>query len=128
VDLRGSAGCKEKRMKRIWVLFALAVLLVFLVIVPALGQTASKISVTGSEVSNGVVLVSIHQGSKTFELQCNQGMNGCTQLTKGVYTMVELPENHGMYVCRDVQVFPESAESKEPDRDSKLGEYCLTAK
>ena len=114
-------------MKRAWVLYTLAVLLAFLMAVPALGQTTSKINVTSTEVNAGVVMVTIQKAAKEFELQCNQGMNGCKALTKGVYTMIELPENHGMYICRDVEVYPETT-AQEPAKDAKLGEYSLEKK
>jgi len=45
--------------------------------------------------------------------------------------MVELPKNFGMYECRDVEVYPQSAatpDSTLPDKDKKLGEYCLLEK
>ena len=115
-------------MNRAWVWAALAGLLVFLFVVPSVAQSTSKVSVTGSEVNHGVVLVEVQRGTKTFELQCNEGMSACKPLAKGVYTMVELPENHGMYVCRDVEVYTETAESQEPAKENKQGEYCLTAK
>lgn len=45
--------------------------------------------------------------------------------------MVELPKNFGMYECRDIEVYPESAATTDtapPDKDKKLGEYCLVEK
>ena len=53
-------------------------------------------------------------------------MSACTVLKKGDYTMVQLPENWGMYDCKDVEVYPQSAGS-EPAKSTKLGEYCLIA-
>jgi hypothetical protein len=92
----------------------------------ASAQEKSAITVKGSELNNGVVIVDVIKGGKAYELQCNQGASGCTQLKSGKYQMVELPSNRGMYECRDVQVFPESADTT--DTDQKIGEYCLTDK
>lgn len=103
----------------------LAVMLLAAGVVRGLGQTASKINVTGSEVNHGVVIVSVQRSAKTFELHCNEGMTACKPLTKGVFTMVELPENWGMYECKDVEVYPEGPEEKTPAKETKLGEYCM---
>jgi hypothetical protein len=40
--------------------------------------------------------------------------------------MIQLPKNFGMYECRDVEIYPESAVTS--DKDKKLGEYCLVEK
>jgi hypothetical protein len=40
--------------------------------------------------------------------------------------MVELPKNFGMYECKDVEIYPEFAVN--PDKDEKLGEFCLEEK
>ena len=45
--------------------------------------------------------------------------------------MVELPTNFGMYECRDVEVYREAAATPDnapPDKNKKLGEYCLIEK
>jgi hypothetical protein len=94
-------------------------------------QEKSYITVRGSELNNGVVIMYILKESKAYQLQCNQGAAGCTNLKTSNYLMVELPKNFGMYECRDVEVYPESAATSDtalPDRDSKLGEYCLVEK
>jgi hypothetical protein len=88
-------------------------------------QEKSSITVKGSELNNGVVIVDVLKAGKEFELQCNQGAPSCTPLKSGKYQMIELPSNSGMYDCKDVQVFADPAN---PDTDQKLGEYCLTAK
>ena len=110
-------------MKRAW---AVTTLFVMLAALTMRAQTTSAITVTNSQVSNGVVVVAIEKSGKTFNLQCNQGMSACTVLKKGDYTMVQLPENWGMYDCKDVEVYPQSAGS-EPAKSTKLGEYCLIA-
>ena len=112
-------------MRRVWILSMAIVLVVLGAVMVA--QTTSKIAVTGSEVSNGVVILQIQLAAKPHELQCNQTAGGCTNLKKGTYTMVELPKNFGMYECRDVEVYPDSVQPS-GDKSSKLGEYCLTEK
>ena len=89
-------------------------------------QEKSVITVKGTTLSNGVVLIDIVKGGKDFDIQCNQGAPGCTPLKAGKYQLVRLPENMGMYECKDVQVFEESADTS--DSNKKLGEYCLNDK
>ncbi len=92
--------------------------------VEGLAQEKSYITVEGNKVSNGVVVVDILKAGKTFALQCNQGAPDCAALNNGKYQMVELPENLGMYDCKDVEVYPEQTNSPQ----NKLGEYCLIEK
>ena len=108
-------------MKRAWVPLLVA-LFVLILVIPMAGQTTSKITVTTTDVSNGVVIVRVQQNGKDFELQCNQNVLSCTKLKKGDYTMVELPKNFGMYECRDVEVY---SDTPQPSKANKLGEYCL---
>ena len=89
-------------------------------------QEKSYITVRGSALNNGVVILNIVKAGKPYELQCNQAESGCTTLTNGKYQMVELPKNFGIYECRDVEIYPESVVT--PDKDKKLGEYCLVEK
>jgi len=113
------------------VLFLLLALIMWLGTVPVSAQEKSYITVRGSELSNGVVILDVVKTSKSYQLQCNQGAAGCTSLKNGNYLMVELPKNFGMYECRDVEVYPQSAatpDSTLPDKDKKLGEYCLLEK
>lgn len=73
----------------------------------------------------------ILKASKAYQLQCNQGASGCTNLKSGNYLMVELPKNFGMYECSNVEIYPASAatpDTSAPDKDNKLGEYCLIEK
>jgi len=110
---------------RITLFFVLAVFLLSGA-VRAAAQEKSAITVKGSELSNGVVIVDVVKGAKAYELQCNQGAPGCASLKSGKYQMVELPTNTGMYECHDVQIFSESAGSTETGK--KIGEYCLIEK
>jgi hypothetical protein len=112
------------RMKTRILLLLVAILLVAAGVV---AQEASVITVKGTEVNNGVVIVDVIKGGKGYDLQCNQGAPSCAPLKSGKYQLVELPSNSGMYDCRDVQVFPNN-EGSTNDRDNKLGEYCLTDK
>jgi len=106
---------------------ALFLLMVFLLSgAGALAQEKSVITVKGSSLSNGVVIVDVLKGAKGYYLECNKGAPSCTDLKSGKYQMVELPSNMGMYECRDVLVFPETADTS--DTDKKIGEYCLTDK
>jgi|SRR3954468_18198456 hypothetical protein len=87
---------------------------------------ASLITVKSSEKNSGVITLQVAKEAKTFELQCNDGMPSCTDLKKGNYKMTELPKNHGIYDCKNVRLYAESATGSEDDE--KLGEYCLLGK
>jgi hypothetical protein len=104
----------------------LGTVVLFTVTATVRAQEKSVITVKGSELNNGVVIVEVVKDGKALELQCNQGIPTCTQLKSGKYQMVELPHNSGMYDCRDVQVFAESSASF--DAEKKIGEYCLSEK
>lgn len=104
----------------------LMALFLFAGAVNALAQEKSAITVKGTTLSNGVVVVDVMKGTKGYFLECNQGAPGCTQLKSGKYQLVELPPNSGMYDCKDVQVFAEGADTE--DSDKKIGEYCLNDK
>jgi hypothetical protein len=93
-------------------------------------QDKSLITVRGSEVNNGVVIVTVHQASPTegkasFVLQCNKGVSDCKVPELGNYVMVRLPKNYGMYDCANVDLYPSSAD---PETSKKIGEYCLVDK
>ena len=89
----------------------------------SVAQEKSYISVRGNNLNSGVVIVDIVKAGKGYKLQYNQGASGCVALKNGKYQMVELPQNFGMYECKDVEVYPEDAITSE--KDKKLGEYCL---
>ncbi|MFY9673414.1 MAG: hypothetical protein WB817_13305 [Terriglobales bacterium] len=105
--------------------FVFSLLALALLLGLAIAQTKSVITVKGSELNNGVVLVDVVKDGKTFELSCNHGASGCATLKSGKYELVELPPNHGMYDCHDVEVYGDPA-GLEPGK--KLGEYCLAEK
>ena len=107
------------------IIFLSALVLVGALAFAADEEATSAITVKGSQKSSGVITIQISKDSKNFELNCNQTMPSCVDLKKGTYRMLELPKNHGMYDCKDVRVFAESAAST--DDDAKLGEYCLEA-
>jgi hypothetical protein len=116
---------REVRMRKI-VLCTLLVLFLSFGSAEGLAQEKSYITVEGSNLNNGVVVVDILKAGKTYVLQCNQGAPGCEALKHGKYQMVELPQNFGMYECqvKDVEVYIEEDNS----RQNKLGEYCLIEK
>jgi hypothetical protein len=91
-------------------------------------QSKSHITVIKNELNNGVVILDVVKAGKDYALHCNVGATGCMALKDGKYLMVELPENFGMYECKDVEVYPETAVDPEKDKDKKLGEYCLVQK
>jgi len=112
--------------KKIALFFLLAGFLSAVVlIVAAQEKEKSVITVKKSDIVTGVVVVSVQRekAPKTFTLQCNQGAPSCNQLKAGKYQMVELPANSGMYDCKDVQVYGETADTE--DADQRLGEYCV---
>jgi hypothetical protein len=118
-------------MKKAVVLFCLLTLFCVLCTRQVCAQENSNITVRGSELNNGVVILDVLNAGKTYQLQCNYGAPGCTTLQNGIYIMVELPKNFGMYECSDVEVYPQSAATSDtalPDKDKKLGEYCLLEK
>lgn len=115
-------------MKKEMSLFLLLALFFLLGAVEISAQEKSYITVRGSELNNGVVILDVVKAGKAYKLQCNQGASGCTMLSDGKYLMVELPEHFGMYECRDVEVYPESVANPEKDKDKKLGEYCMIEK
>jgi len=114
------------RMRTRIALRLLLALFLFAGVVTTLAQEKTAITVKGTSLSNGVVVVDVMKGTKGYLLECNQGAPGCTQLKSGKYQLVELPANTGMYDCKDVQVFAEGADTEESDK--KLGEYCLNDK
>jgi hypothetical protein len=85
-------------------------------------EAASKIAIKSSDVNNGVVSITAQEGKTRIALQCNKDMPNCTNPAPGPYLMVRLPENHGMYECKNVRVYPPDAD---PETAKALGEYCL---
>jgi hypothetical protein len=112
-------------MKKGTMIFAAVVFLVLGATKVLSQEKSAAISVKGSELNNGVVIVDVVKEGKGYELQCNEGNSYCTHLKSGKYQMVELPKNMGMYDCRVVRIYPDGAV---PSGDTKIGEYCLTDK
>ena len=124
-------GPRGNAMKKAIALFFLLDLFCVMDAVLVSAQEKSYITVRGSELNNGVVILDVRKANKDYRLQCNQGAPGCTTLKNGNYQMMELPKNFGMYECRDIEVYPESAATPDaaaPDKGQKLGEYCLVEK
>jgi hypothetical protein len=71
----------------------------------------------------------LQKKGQRYRFLCNENMPGCSALKNGSYVTVELPKNFGMYECKDVEVYPESAGSlngsMDMDKTKKLGEFCL---
>jgi len=88
----------------------------------AFAQEKTPVKVKGSVVVNKVVVVHVLKDGKPLDLQCNEGASGCAVLPSGSYLMLELPPNHGMYDCKNVEIY-----RGEPDKtqDEAIGAYCL---
>ncbi len=115
----GSGVPEDVRMKNIWIL------LVVLIAMQAFAQDKTKITVKSAEKNSGVIVVTINDGKKTAELNCNDGFPQCAAPKPGEYWMVKLPANHGVYECQNVDLFPSASD---PDTADKFGEYCLVEK
>ena len=104
------------------------ILLVVMMAVQLAAQDKSTITVKKSEISNGVVIVTVAQEGaekSSFELNCNKGASACKTPEAGTYVMVRLPKNWGMYDCANVDLYPSGAD---PATAEKVGEYCLIEK
>jgi len=101
------------------------VLLVILTATALAEQQTLSIMVKEATVATGVVIITADMAGKSVELQCTQSMPGCVSLKNGKYLMVQLPKNHGMYDCQNVDVFQEGAN---PTSAQRLGAYCLNEK
>jgi hypothetical protein len=114
-------------MKRtISLLAAATAAFVILATAQALAQDKTPVKVKSSEVVTGVVIVHVQKGAKSLDLQCNQGATTCKSLQSGNYLMLELPENHGMYDCKNVEMY--RGDQAKPDEAEKVGDYCLIDK
>lgn len=109
----------------------LIILLVMLVATAAMAQERSVVTIKGSEVNNGVIILTVHQtdpvrqGKASFDLQCTKGLPDCANPPQGNYLMVRLPKNWGAYDCANVDLYPASGD---PASSEKIGEYCLMEK
>ncbi len=100
----------------------LLVCLILLMAVQVWAQDKTKVTVKSTEKSSGVVIVTINDGKKSVDLNCNEGFPSCAAPKAGEYLMVKLPKNHGVYDCQCVDLFPIDSD---PDSAEKIGEYCL---
>jgi hypothetical protein len=112
--------------RTISLLAVLAATFIILAGAQALAQDKTPVKVKSSEVVTGVVIVHVQKGAKSLDLQCNQGASSCKSLPSGNYLMVELPENTGMYDCKNVEMY--RGDQAKPDDAEKLGDYCLMDK
>ena len=114
-------------MKRTISLFAvLTAVFVILATQPAFAQERTPVKVKSSVVVTGVVIVHVQKDGKPLELQCNEGMTNCKALPSGNYLMVQLPENYGMYDCKNVEMY--RGDQDKPDAAELIGNYCLVEK
>jgi hypothetical protein len=97
-------------------------LFILLAAVMLWAETKTAVTVKSSQVTSGVVLVTVSENGKTFDLQCNDGHPFCQAVKPGEYQMVRLAKNHGMYDCQNVDLYLQTADT---ETDDKLGEYCL---
>lgn len=104
----------------------LALLFTLLIAIQLLAIEKSQITVKQTTVSGEVVLVTIQDAGKTYELQCTKGAPDCVIPPAGTYWMVRLPKNHGYYDCANVDLYVQSANPEEHDKI--LAEYCITEK
>ena len=99
--------------------------------VVAAAQDQATVTVKGSEIVSGVVILNVVQpntpdtAKASFQLHCNKGASACKAPEAGTYLMVRLPKNWGMYDCTNVDLYP--ADSN-PATAQKIGEYCLIEK
>ena len=92
-------------------------------------QEKSPVKVKGTEVNNGVVIVTVQENQNTLELQCNKNSVGCQAPAAGSYWMVRLPKNWGMYDCQNVDLYPGSEEpTTSGTNEKKIGDFCLVTK
>jgi hypothetical protein len=113
-------------MKRTVSLFAvLTAAFVILATEQGFAQEKTPVKVKGSVVVTGVVIVHVLKNGKPLDLQCNEGASSCKVLPGGDYLMLELPENHGMYDCKNVEMYRGDQDKPE---DEAIGAYCLVEK
>lgn len=107
------------------------IILGFMMAMQLMAQDRSVVTVKGSELNSGVVLLTMTQtasaakGPASFVLQCTKDMPDCKAPKPGTYTMVRLPKNYGMYDCVNVDLY---AGSTSEENGEKIGEYCLIEK
>jgi len=107
-------------MKKIAFLFTL------LVAVQLLAVDKSTITVKDISASGDVVLVTIQESGKSFELQCTKDAPNCKAPQPGTYWMVRLPKNHGYYDCANVDLYLQTANTE--NSGNAFAEYCINQK
>ncbi|MGO9403577.1 MAG: hypothetical protein ACLPVW_08915 [Terriglobales bacterium] len=113
-------------MKKTVSLFAvLTAAFIILAAEQGFAQEKIPVKVKDSVVVTGVVIVHVLKSGKPLELQCNEGATGCKVLTSGDYLMLQLPENHGLYDCKNVEMYRPDQNKEE---DEAIGSYCLIEK
>lgn len=70
-------------MRKGVVLFLLLTLFLLFGSVEVSAQEKSFITVKANELNIGVVILDILKAGKTYQLQCNKNMSGCTTLKSG---------------------------------------------
>jgi hypothetical protein len=114
-------------MRKISSLFAvLTAAFVILATEPTFAQERTPVKVKSSVVVSGVVIVHIQKDKKSLDLQCNEGASSCKVLQSGNYLMAELPENTGMYECKNVEMY--RGDPDKPEAAEQVGAYCLVEK
>ena len=101
-----------------------AILLALFLLVAGFSVAQEKGTVTIEKgiSSNGAVAMNAVVNGQKKQLQCNEGSSDCKLLKAGDYVIMILPPNHGMYDCKNVDIYANGAD---PSKDDKLGEYCL---
>ena len=107
-------------MKKLTLLFAI------FIAVQALAADKTQITVKETSVSGDVIMVTIQESGKAFELQCTKGAPYCAAPPTGIYWMVRLQKNHGYYDCANVDIYPQAA--AEQNSDTLFAEYCINEK
>jgi hypothetical protein len=113
-------------MKTVSLFAVLTAAFVILATQQAFVQEKTPVKVKSSEVVTGVVIVHVQKGGKSLDLQCNEGASTCKALRSGDYLMVQLPENYGMYDCKNVEMY--RGDQDKSEAAEKVGEYCLVEK
>lgn len=105
---------------------AFAFIVILMIAAQTFAQEKTPVKVKSSETVTGVVIVHVEKNGKSIELQCNEGAGRCKALASGDYTMIELPENYGMYDCKNVEVYRGDKDGQQASE--MVGAYCLVEK
>jgi len=105
----------------------LALLFTLLAAAQVLAIEKTQVTVKNILVTPDVVLVTIQESGKTYELQCTKNAATCATPQAGSYWMVRLPKNHGYYDCANVDLYQQSANPEASDAKI-FGEYCISEK